>query len=78
MTDRRSITLRNHLHNSEARVISLDGTISERAMRRARTKLCGLLDCSCGGIQGSQDVRLEPISNSSAWRISEVRKGGRQ
>ena len=34
MTTRRTITLRNNFHNTEAKAIALDGVISDRAMKR--------------------------------------------
>lgn len=47
-------TLTNNYHNTEADVISQDGTISIRAYRRAVNKLCGINGCACGGIRGGR------------------------
>jgi hypothetical protein len=65
MTIRSKITLRNDFHNTEATIISLDGFISARAMRRAENKLCGISDCQCGGTRGRQDVYLVRHSDGS-------------
>ena len=52
-------TLRNDFHNTVARVRYESGVpLSERQVRRAYRKLCGMADCSCSdstGIRGPQD-----------------------
>lgn len=56
------ITLRNDFHNTEAVVIphnlhGREGFLSARQVKRADRKLCGMSDCTCGGI--TRDVRFE-------------------
>jgi len=57
------ITLKNNFHNSEANLIVKDGKISESAIIRAEKKLCGIKDCTCGGIRGPQDYIIENLYN---------------
>jgi len=50
------ITLRNDFHRSEARVRieGIPGNLSPAQVQRARKVLCGLHDCTCGGVRGPQ------------------------
>ena len=52
------ITLKNNFHDTQATVISRDGIISASSLKRASRKLCGMDDCTCGGLRGPQDVEL--------------------
>lgn len=53
------LTLRNDFHNTEATVIVKNGIISHSALKRARAKLCGIQECSCGEIRGPQDMIID-------------------
>jgi len=78
MTTRRTITLRNNFHNTEAKAIALDGVISDRAMKRVERKLCGVPNCPCGAVCGPQEVKLVSTGIAEEQRIVETRKEGRQ
>lgn len=53
------LTLRNDFHQTEATVLVKNGVISPRSLKRARKKLCGMRDCCCGGIRGTQDMVID-------------------
>lgn len=48
------LTLTNNFHNTNATVVVKNGIISEGSLNRAEKKLCGMSDCCCGNIRGSQ------------------------
>lgn len=56
-------TLKNDFHNTEATVLVSEGKVSEAAMIRAGKKLCGIKDCTCGGVRGTQDFNIENLYN---------------
>ena len=53
------LTLRNDFHNTEAIVIAKNGIISHSSLKRARAKLCGMKNCYCGDIRGTQDMIID-------------------
>lgn len=53
------LTLRNDVHGTEATVIVRDGIISHASLARARRILCGMGDCACGDIRGTQDMIID-------------------
>ena len=56
-------TIKNNFHNSEVNVLVKDGKISETSMIRAGKKLCGIKDCTCGGVRGPQDYIIKNLYN---------------
>jgi len=46
------LTIENTFHNTSASVVvsTESMTMSARSIKRADNKLCGMSDCSCGGI----------------------------
>lgn len=59
----RTYTIRNDFHNSEVRIrcegvshIHGECTIrpNRRQLQRIRRELCGIADCTCGGMRGRQ------------------------
>lgn len=49
------LTLTNDFHNSQARVrVDVPGIMSRAQVQRAQRKLCGISDCTCGGVRGPQ------------------------
>lgn len=60
------ITITNDFHNTEARVRGLE--LSPATVRRVRRELCGISDCTCGGVlgqRGRQEVEIEPNEDGS-------------
>ena len=53
------LTLRNDFHHTSATVTVKDGVISGSSLKRAKKKLCGMKDCSCGSIRGRQDMVID-------------------
>ena len=53
------LTLRNDFHNTEATVIVKNGIIFHSSLKRARAKLCGMKNCYCGDIRGTQDMIID-------------------
>lgn len=49
-----TVELRNDFHHSAVRVRAT-GLLSEVATRRVYRELCGIRECTCGGIRGPQD-----------------------
>jgi hypothetical protein len=63
MTTRKRFILSNNFHRTETSVVAVDGIVSLRAFNRAKTKLCGIGDCTCGSIRPySQVEEWEPIN----------------
>jgi len=73
------ITFRNDFHNSTAKVIATDGIISARSIRNAKKELCGVKNCTCGGIRGNSGevcafgetrykIPLLPLANG-CWQM---------
>lgn len=50
------LVLTNNFHNTEVRVRidSIPGLLTAAQVARATKKLCGMSDCTCGGIRGPQ------------------------
>ena len=56
------VQLTNNFHNTKTAVLTedlnhgthLEITLSSSQKKRAAKKLCGMSDCVCGGIRGSQ------------------------
>lgn len=59
MNEIRKITLRNDFHDSETTVTVRDELITVSQIIQAKRRLCGRVNCPCGGIRGPQDVALE-------------------
>ena len=64
------ITLTNEFHNSAAsvRVPAADAAtgrviITASQAKRAAKKLCGMMDCTCGGIRGGEWIVHEPLAD---------------
>ena len=53
------ITIRNDFHNTETKTKVIDGIISESKLKRVEKTLCGMSDCTCGSIRGTQDHAIE-------------------
>jgi hypothetical protein len=56
------IKLTNGFHNTEVVLISRNGELSTRQIKRAKRVLCGLRGCRCSddaGCRGNQEVTLE-------------------
>ena len=71
---KKSITLTNDFHNTEATVIpkwnsSGMGIVSRQAMTRAFRKLCGIAGCCCGGIRGRQEVDFWEIRQDGDYYV---------
>ena len=58
----KTITLKNDFHNTEVN-IRVSGkspwTLSVSQTKRVDRTLCGMADCSCGGIRGPQNVSID-------------------
>ena len=59
------ITLKNSFHNTEAAIrMKRDWILTPSQVRRVRSKLCGIADCTCSGhlgTRGPQEVDVEEI-----------------
>ena len=68
-TTKRIVTIKNNFHGTEARVKSevfwaedinsksvLRVILSDTQANRVGRKLCGMKDCTCGGIRGPQEL----------------------
>lgn len=52
----KTVTLSNDFHHSTVTVrVPADGVLSIGQSRRVYRELCGMSDCTCGGIRGHQD-----------------------
>jgi hypothetical protein len=58
---RTTLTLSNDFHQTSVIVHPLNSHLSASQMRRVRRELCGMADCSCGGIRGHQVNRTQVI-----------------
>ena len=65
MEDTMRVTLTNNFHNTTTTVITTDGKLTRRQVRRAYNRLCGQEDCLCGGARPSQ---IEQIDNDR-WQV---------
>ena len=54
------IKLVNDFHGTEAIVEAEDGVIPASSMNRARKKLCGIKNCTCGTFRGGPMLRHNP------------------
>ena len=67
-TKKTTLTIKNNFHGTEARVKSevwtaedihgftvIRTALNERQSARVGRKLCGMKDCTCGGIRGPQE-----------------------
>ena len=57
------VAIYNDYHRTEARVRvpGLPHTLSDSQVRRVRRKLCGMAECTCGGVldeRGGQEVEV--------------------
>ena len=71
------ITLKNNFHGTSVNLRPRNGRLSPAQMRRARRELCGLSDCQCGGIRGSQEYEVEQEPGGGArvdWDLHLVRQ----
>ena len=57
------ITLTNDFHNTcvRVRVSKLPAKLSKWQVARIGKALCGIPECTCGGIRGIQPVEIVPI-----------------
>ena len=79
---KKTITLRNDFHDTEVRAIpkwnetGFTGTLSASQVRRIKRELCGMDDCICGAIRGSQEVSIEEFwtykDNTENWTVSRI------
>jgi hypothetical protein len=71
------IELTNDFHRTSVRIRSrADGTISVATARIVRAWLCGMSDCTCGGMLGQrgrqpQAVEIEPL-HTGEYRIETI------
>lgn len=63
------ITLKNNFHNTEATVVVKGGIIKAAAMKAAERKLCGMKECTCGGVRGPQDYTVEQANADGDMRV---------
>lgn len=61
----KKITFTNNFHNTKCTVNYKPGqtVLSRSQMRRIENKLCGISDCCCGTVRGSQDVEWDKTIN---------------
>lgn len=52
-------TLYNDFHGTEATVITDDGYLSQRQIKRIWGKLCGINGCTCGDVAGCRPQQVE-------------------
>ncbi len=67
------ITIRNDFHGSETRAVPNEGYLSPRQVRRIRRDLCGIPECTCGGVlseRGPQDFEIEALSDGGVGVFS--------
>lgn len=50
----KKITLTNDFHGTSINLVVRRGRLSLRQVRRARSALCGMADCKCGGNLGER------------------------
>jgi hypothetical protein len=75
----KTITLRNEFHNTSARVRANETgetLLSASTVRRVRRALCGMTDCTCGGVLRQRChhagiERIESMSGGEALIIME-------
>lgn len=70
------LTLRNDFHGTTAAVIVKNGIISHSSLKRVRAKLCGMKDCSCGGIRGIQEMFFDYCYDRDGEYAKVYEKGG--
>jgi len=57
VTTPKTVTLSNDFHNSSVVVrVPHNGVLSPSTTKRVYRELCGISDCTCGGIRGSQEL----------------------
>jgi prepilin-type N-terminal cleavage/methylation domain-containing protein len=75
-----NITLTNDFHNTSVvvRADLLVGpagatlTLTDYQTMRVRTELCGLYDCTCGGIRGEQSYNNKPLTINTVEDLSYI------
>lgn len=55
------ITLTNDYHNTATSVITKDGALTQRQIKRAWGKLCGIQGCTCGDVAGCRPKQVESV-----------------
>lgn len=69
------LTLTNDFHHTEVRLRVTGNQLSPNQVRRARRILCGISDCSCGGVagergpqfRGAERVYMQAAADGSAF-----------
>jgi hypothetical protein len=52
----KTVVLKNDFHNSSVTIrVPADGVLSIGQTKRINRELCGIKECTCGGIRGEQD-----------------------
>ena len=73
------ITLRNDFHNTWINLqVEPGGALTSSQVKRARTALCGIRGCRCGGNlgeRGPQSVVVEPLGYDSSGKVRIVVRG---
>ena len=67
---RGKLRLENTFHNTETHVLVMDGVVGESAMKRAKRRLCGMSDCTCGQIRGTVTDAL-----GERYHLEEMQSG---
>ena len=66
----KSVRLENDFHNTSTLVrLSDTHELSESQIARARRNLCGMEDCSCGGVLGERGPQSVAVYENHAGRI---------
>ena len=66
------ITFFNNFHNTKVSVNSNDWTLSSRQVARIRKTLCGIADCMCGGVYGTQRYCLLIETDGSGLVVDDL------
>ena len=68
------ITFKNPFHGTEASCVTQNGTLNKRQVKRVRKQLCGMSDCTCGGVYGG-DLALVRTSHDT-WAVMDRHSDG--
>jgi len=68
-----TITLRNEFHGSavNVRVHSVPVTLTASQTKRVYRELCGMRDCTCGGLRGIQQGDGKRIDWDITWEAGD-------
>lgn len=64
--DQNTITLTNDFHGTSVNLRVKGSTLSIHQIRRARRALCGVENCTCGGVAGER---------GGQWKVEALRDG---